>query len=232
MCEANAANSMKRKNRDPEAVAADVDDDQLAKLIRSARPSVAIFDLDSTLWDGNVENYVAAHVVGDGEAVNTDGTQRPSLRLFKDVKAICTLFAEHRVPLAIASASPARTTAVRLLKSFGIHTSDQQVYPGSKDKHLKAIASTLSTPLARAIFFDDLPFNIKAAEACGIGAAVLVRGGLSKVDVKEALRKLRDRSAGAALMRSWMGAAAGTNKVAKQDHPSTEAPSAAQHDEK
>ena len=55
MCEANPANSMKRKNRDPEAVAADVDDDQLAKLIRSARPSVAIFDLDSTLWDGNVE---------------------------------------------------------------------------------------------------------------------------------------------------------------------------------
>ena len=62
--------------------------------------------------------------------------------------------------------------------------------------------------LTRALFFDDLPHNIKAAEALGVGGAVQIRGGLRTDDVRRALRQLRERSKGAAMMRAFLQPAA------------------------
>ena len=181
-------------------------DESLTRLIQRAAPSVAIFDLDSTLWDGNCENFTSATIVGPTEAVN-HGTGRV-LKLFPEVNDLLAEFAAAGVPLAIASASPTADTAARLLKSFGLMQHGivhLEVHPGSKDVHLRAISTALKAPLERALFFDDLPHNLKAASSVGLGGAVLVRAGLKRADVHQALKLLRERSAGSALMRAWMG---------------------------
>ena len=131
-----------------------------------------------------------------------------TLRLFSDVFAIFAILRQHNVPVAIASASPARATAVRLLREFGL--SDYKhavVQPGKKDTHLKSIAAALKAPLRRAMFFDDLIHNIRTAEALGVGGCAHVReGGVRLDDLRRALRRLRECGKGAAMMRGWLAA--------------------------
>eukprot|EP00322_Chrysochromulina_rotalis_P015901 CAMPEP_0115880602 /NCGR_PEP_ID=MMETSP0287-20121206/27967_1 /TAXON_ID=412157 /ORGANISM="Chrysochromulina rotalis, Strain UIO044" /LENGTH=213 /DNA_ID=CAMNT_0003336441 /DNA_START=73 /DNA_END=714 /DNA_ORIENTATION=+ len=102
-------------------------------------------------------------------------------------------------------ASPAADTAARLLRSFRLGVAFLQVYPGKKDAHLRAIASHLKRPLDRAIFFDDLPHNIKTAQTLGVGGCVRVQDGLTTSDVAQGLDMLRQRHRGSLLMRSWLG---------------------------
>ena len=56
----------------------------LAESIRAAEPSVAIFDLDSTLWDGNCENFESARMITPEEVVEASSGR--SLKLFPDVQ--------------------------------------------------------------------------------------------------------------------------------------------------
>ena len=200
----------------------------LATLIAAAAPTVAIFDLDSTLWNGNCEGFTSSHIVAAAEAV--DPTSGRSLKLFPDVASIFAAFASSGIPIAIASASPAAQTAAKLLRGFGLNVAHAEVHPGSKDAHLRAIAAALNVNLSRALFYDDLPFNIKAANALGVGAAILVRSGLCHDDVRRSLKALRERGRGAALMRSWMAkppAAAASSSSAAAPAPVATEPAAA-----
>ena len=151
-----------------------------------------------------MERFSGAHVVGPGEAI--DSATGRVLRLFSEVVSIFQLFAEHGVPIAIASASPAAATASRLLRGFGLWelTRHAHIAPGKKDVHLKAISRALGVELSRALFFDDLAWNIKTAQQLGVGGCVLVRAGLCRDDVRQALRRLRERGRGAAMLRAWM----------------------------
>ena len=85
---------MKRARDDASTSSSSSSNDDIAALIASAKPSVVIFDLDSTLWNGNVED--GFRVVGPGEAVGEGGR---TLRLFPDVDAIFRIFNEHSVPI-------------------------------------------------------------------------------------------------------------------------------------
>jgi FMN phosphatase YigB (HAD superfamily) len=134
------------------------------------------------------------------------------------VAAIFELLKEHDVPIGVASASPAAATATRLLRGFGLATHHEHIAPGKKDVHLKAIAKALGQPLERALFFDDLAHNIKTAEALGVGGCVLVHGGLCRDDVRKALRRLRERGRGAAMLRAWMGRAPGAAAPSQPPH--------------
>lgn len=214
---------MQQKKR---ARSEDADKEQsLVTLIQRTAPSMAIFDLDSTLWDGNCENFASATIVSKSEVVHP-GTGR-SLRLFPEVTEVLAAFAEAGIPLAIASASPAADTAHRLLRSFGLMQLGIKhlvVHPGSKDVHLRDISTALHAPLSRALFFDDLPHNIKAARSVGVGGVVLVRSGLKRDDVRQSLKALSEKSRGAALMRAWMG---GTKSVTTQSSAPTNGSTAA-----
>ena len=64
----------------------------------TAAGSAAIFDLDSTLWDGSCENFSAAHVVALGEAV--DNGSGKSLRCFPAVHGIFAALKRAKVPIA------------------------------------------------------------------------------------------------------------------------------------
>ena len=187
------------------------------------RAAVSRADLDSTLWDGNVESFGGARIVGEGEAL--DGATGRRLRLYPDVASIFSLLVAHGVPIAIASASPAEGVANRMLRGFGLSSSvgHARIAPGKKDVHLKGIAAALGVDLSRALFFDDLPWNIKTAEALGVGGCVLVKGGLQMEDVRKGLRKLREHGRGAAMMRAWMTPAASKSETdADRVKPSTE----------
>ena len=59
---------------------------ELIGLIQASQPSVAIFDLDSTLWNGNVENFSAAQITGRSEA--TDSESGRTLRLFPEARTV------------------------------------------------------------------------------------------------------------------------------------------------
>ncbi|EOD12496.1 hypothetical protein EMIHUDRAFT_120113 [Emiliania huxleyi CCMP1516] len=177
----------------------------LPALIASCNPSVAIFDLDSTLWNGNCESFDAARVVAPGEASDTAGR---TLRLFPEVSAVFEALSRARVPIGIASASPAAATATRLLQGFRLDYGHAVVQPGSKSTHLKAIAAALKVDLRRALFFDDLPHNIRTADAVGVGAAVQVArsSGVTLDDVRRALRRCRERGKQRGLMARCLAA--------------------------
>lgn len=180
--------------------------DTLVDALAAARPGAVVFDLDHTLWNGNCEEFSAAKIVGPAKAVDTASGR--TLALYEAVPRIFAALDEAGVAVAIASASPAAATAARLLRGFGLAVRHAEVHPGKKDAHLKAIALALGVPLGRVLFFDDLAFNIRAADALGVGASVLVRSGLTEAAVLAALRSLRERGEGAAMMRAWMGGSA------------------------
>ena len=69
--------------------------------------------------------------------------------------------------LAVASASPTRDIACRLLHLFGLGflTKNAEIYPGStKEKHLKRLSKKLNVPMQRIMLFDDLRQNIRNAQ--------------------------------------------------------------------
>ena len=176
----------------------------LGSLLASAQICCVILDLDSTVWSRNCEDFSGSHIVSSTEAV--DPATGRSLHVFPDVHPLFEACQVAKIPVAIASASPARETAARLLQGFGLKTAAQEVHPGSKAEHLQSIAAALRVPLTRALFFDDLRHNISAANKLGIGAAVLVGQGqgLTEGDVRQGIKMLRERGRGAALMQAWM----------------------------
>jgi len=186
---------MKRKERD------------LSTLLATVRPSMAIFDLDHTLWRGNCDDFVEAQVVSPTEV--SAARSGHSLHLCPDVPQIFAACATHGVPIAIASAASATDTAVRLLRSFRLQVVFTQIYRGKKDEHLRAIAAKLKKPLDRAIFLDDSHHNIKTAQALGVGGCVLVKDGLTEADVAAALEALQQKHRGSTLMRSWLSGGGG-----------------------
>lgn len=155
--------------------------------------------------------FEGARVVGTGEAIHVASGR--ALRLFRDVPFILNQLAAAGVPLAVASASPASEVARRLLRAFSLpEFGAMEIHPGTKDVHLRAVAATLRVPLNRAIFFDDLSHNIRAAERLGVTCIHIQADGLSKEGLRQALRKLRSNGRGAGLMRAWMS---GTSKISQ-----------------
>lgn len=184
-----------------------IDSEDLSGLITSTKPQCVVFDLDHTLWDGNVESFQDAKLISQDEAVSTSSGH--SLHLYAGAREVFSILASHRVPLAIASASPATVTAKRLLRAFNLpRVAFAEVHPGKKDVHLRAIQNALKVPLDRCLFFDDLAFNIKTAEALGVGGCVLVRGGVDADDLRRALRLLSERTRSRGLLSSWLAGGA------------------------
>jgi len=187
---------MKRKERD------------LASLLAVAKPSMVILDLDYTLWRGNCDEFADSRVISSTEAA--DAKSGKSLHVYPEVHEVFGVLVAHSIPIAIASAASAAETATRLLRAFRLPVQTTQIFPGKKDTHLRAIAHGLQRSLERAIFLDDLPHNIKAAQSLGVGACVLVKDGLTVADVATALDALQQRRRGATLMQTWLGRSDGS----------------------
>ena len=113
-------------------------------------PSLCVFDLDDTLWRGNCEDFEGAAFDGEqGRAVDIRSGRK--LELFQDVKLIFAALSYCGVPIAIASASPAKATALRLLKAFGLPYQAAEVHRmdphEGKKEHLRALQRSLKVHL-------------------------------------------------------------------------------------
>ena len=126
----------------------------------SSAPASAPIDLDSTIWQGNIESYRDCRVLHSPTELHDPDSGR-TLHLFPGVHEFAAALRAADVPLAVASASPADRAAARALRLFGLTPVASRVRPGSKDAHLKEIAAELRLPLRSMLFFDDLPHNIE-----------------------------------------------------------------------
>jgi HAD superfamily phosphatase (TIGR01681 family) len=165
--------------------------DDLVASLKRAGVACAVVDLDSTIWQGNIESYRDCRVLHSPTELHDPDSGR-TLRLFPGVREFAAALRAADVPLAVASASPADRAAARALRLFGLTPVASRVRPGSKDAHLKEIASELNVPLRSMLFFDDLPHNIETVrKRCGCTCVhVTGGGGLSVAHLREGVKRM------------------------------------------
>ena len=166
-------------------------DDDLVASLKRAGVACAVIDLDSTIWQGNIESYRDCRVLHSPTELHDPDSGR-TLHLFPGVHEFAAALRAADVPLAVASASPADRAAARALRLFGLTPVASRVRPGSKDAHLKEIASELSLPLRSMLFFDDLPHNIETVrKRCGCTCVHITGGGgLSVAHLRDGVRRM------------------------------------------
>lgn len=69
-----------------------------------------------------------------------------------------------------------------------------EIYPTSKDKHLKALARKLDVGYEEMLFFDDERRNIHDVSRLGV-VSVHCEDGISLAALEEGLRRFRERAA-------------------------------------
>ena len=166
-------------------------DDDLVASLKRAGVACAVIDLDSTIWQGNIESYRDCRVLHHRPSCTTR-TAAARSGLFPGVHEFAAALRAADVPLAVASASPADRAAARALRLFGLTPVASRVRPGSKDAHLKEIAAELSLPLRSMLFFDDLPHNIETVrKRCGCTCVHITGGGgLSVAHLRDGVRRM------------------------------------------
>ncbi|KAL1508516.1 hypothetical protein AB1Y20_004616 [Prymnesium parvum] len=192
--------------------------DGLERDLRTAGPACVVFDLDHTLWEGNCEEFSIASVLESPTELVDPATGR-ALRLFPDVPRLFALLSDCRIPIGIASSSPASRVAMRLLQSYGLSrmVAHAEVHAGRKEPHLREIARRLSVPLSKVLFFDDLTHNIRDAERLGC-TAVRVSQGMDFEQLRFGLKCFAERKRGSSLMSSWLNGGTSAQVGRDADH--------------
>lgn len=133
-------------------------------------PELVVFDLDFTLWDcgGTWCDCLRPPFLKVGEQLY-DSSGR-LLELYPDVLAILDDVDDLGLPMALASRTERPDWARELLALFGIadRFAFQEIYPGSKVKHLKKIADISRITLEKMLFFDDEYRNLVDLEPLGV----------------------------------------------------------------
>eukprot|EP00310_Coccolithus_braarudii_P014416 CAMPEP_0183334962 /NCGR_PEP_ID=MMETSP0164_2-20130417/3404_1 /TAXON_ID=221442 /ORGANISM="Coccolithus pelagicus ssp braarudi, Strain PLY182g" /LENGTH=165 /DNA_ID=CAMNT_0025504211 /DNA_START=190 /DNA_END=687 /DNA_ORIENTATION=- len=111
--------------------------------------------------------------------------------------------------IAVASNSPAKGTALRILRQFGLAPliSHCEIFPGAKGckhEHLRRISGAMRVSMRNIIFFDDLARNVRDVQQLGCSAHQ-VRGGLTAADLIAALRAACTRASSAATLHTFLG---------------------------
>merc|ERR1712060_866315 len=89
-----------------------------AEISRIAAPiEVLVVDLDDTLWKGNCERFAGAIPASATEVVGASGE---SLHIFPEAALVLRSVFESGIRIAVASNSPAKATALLLLRQFGL----------------------------------------------------------------------------------------------------------------
>ncbi len=133
-------------------------------------PELVVFDLDFTLWDCGgtwCDCLRPPFLKKEGQFFDSDGRH---LTLYSDVLAILDDVDDLGLPMALASRTERPDWARELLKLFGIQDRFpyQEIYPGSKVKHLKKISDLSRVPLDKMLFFDDEHRNLADLRPYGV----------------------------------------------------------------
>jgi HAD superfamily phosphatase (TIGR01681 family) len=184
--------------------------------IKASKVQLVVLDLDSTIWNGNADSFHDFVQLSDSSVRRRHDSR--SLHLFPDVAPALQALHEAGVAIAIASASPAEATALRLLRAFKVFPfiSAAVVKPGRKDAHLRTIHSALGLrSMQHTLFLDDLEHNLRTGRAlgctcvrvtgyCGRGCSVPCRQhGMTSNCLLDGLRAMQQTARSAGMLRSF-----------------------------
>eukprot|EP01069_Polyplicarium_translucidae_P013115 Polyplicarium_translucidae@DN769_c0_g1_i1.p1 len=153
-------------------------------------PGAVVFDLDDTLWEGDIDcggGPPYAPVKGKDGSVGEllcKGRRSGSLRLMRDALKVLDWVRSQGMKLAVASRSTtpdwAQSAFTRLTFADGTTFTDAfhatQIFNGPKEMHLAEIGKALKLPPQDMVFFDNEPRNIRASSNAGVFAHYVPEG--------------------------------------------------------
>jgi len=155
-------------------------------------PKMVVFDLDYTLWPFWVDTHVNPpfHKNSTGKVVDSRGSV---IKYYPDTPTILKYLKENNIGISVASRTGEIDGAEQLIQLFGWNKyfQNKQIYPGSKDKHIKKISKTHSIELEDMLFFDDEHRNIVDLERLGV-VSILVKNGMTMQVLMDGLKKFSD----------------------------------------
>ena len=173
-------------------------------------PSVAVFDLDFTLWPLDVDCARTPFRSAASGALSARGQR---LKPYPAAPACLAYLFDSGVRIAYASRTHDPDAAEALLKllplpsqRLGLTLWDAlegdrgrfQAYPSrggrAKTDHFAKIAEATGAPFAEMVFFDDMGDNIECAERQGT-VSVLVHDGLTRSCLEKGLARWRAKRA-------------------------------------
>ena len=184
-------------------------------------PILVVLDLDKTVWDFYAERVepwaqslrpCAADRNADGthdavESRDRGGKRKWNLHSQSRAVAKHLLASPQRFVVRVASASPATSTARKLLRLYGLGAlvRHSQIYSGSKDRHLRVIEAETKISLdSNCIFFDDAPVFLSQARKLGVVAVKVDPDvGVTLTLLEKGLRELQSKRSSARILKSF-----------------------------
>lgn len=149
-----------------------------------------VFDLDLTLWHCSPLLWCdqLTPPLRRDDRGRVFSSCRSEVRLFPEVPELLDELSSAGHLLALASRTSAPALARELLGLFGIahHFAHQQIYPGDKAAHFRALHEETGIAFGDMIFFDDELRNIDSVARLGV-AAHLVGSGMNRAALEAAL---------------------------------------------
>jgi magnesium-dependent phosphatase 1 len=143
------------------------------------KPDIIVFDLDYTLWPYYVDCHVNPPIKKNKQNIIYD-TENFQIRGFDHVPNILKTLRENCLSpnqhLAIASRSTTPELARQSLDllDWSKYFSSIQIYPKSKDNHMKKIQQELNFErFENVLFFDDEHHNIVTTSRMGVRAVLV-----------------------------------------------------------
>ncbi|KZW02587.1 magnesium-dependent phosphatase-1 [Exidia glandulosa HHB12029] len=168
-------------------------------------PRLICFDLDYTLWPLWIDTHVSPPFSRDGDTHNeVKDSSGSTIRFYKDVPAIfARLSAQPQTQVAACSRTHAPGDARDALDLLLIRDHEgetkparhffhhEEIYPGSKMQHFRALHKKTGIPYKEMLFFDD---EYRNNEVSSLGVTfVLVKRGLDEETFQKGLAKWRSR---------------------------------------
>lgn len=178
--------------------------------VLSTLPSIVVFDLDDTLWVGDID-------MTTGPPFRTDGRGLPVLAKvgghgdkvvpFPHVPEVFDWLEANSIKAAVSTHSWKPEWAAEVLDiletSGGTKFSDLLVAPigkevqkKSKDVHLKALAAASGCACEDMVFFDDKDHNVKDGRKAGVVSCTVTSEGLTWDKFVQCLRDFEQKRTG------------------------------------
>lgn len=145
-------------------------------------PKLVVFDLDFTLWDcGGLWIDCTSPPFRIDEQRRVRDRRDRVFRLYPEVPSILDHLEETGCLLGLASRTEQPDWAREVLDLMGIRQRFQfeEIYPGSKVRHFRALQAASGFAYEEMLFFDDEDRNIVEVGALGV-TAIHVRSGMNR----------------------------------------------------
>ncbi|KAF4688722.1 Magnesium-dependent phosphatase 1 [Perkinsus olseni] len=167
-------------------------------------PTHVVFDLDDTVWEGDVEFCYGPPFKYDGRVIYSKGS--PSLTLFNDVPAIMTWLVRHGVEIGYASKTAEPRWAMQVLDLIhpimgqpGLSLKKVSAGEGwgwqNKQKHMREIRASTGLNYDECVFFDNMYSNCEDVSKLGTTCGYCPRGMTNEVFINTMI-EFSDKMAG------------------------------------